>query len=266
MNAYEAKKTERIERLRARASRLSAEAVGAGNAGHAILDRIPVGQPILTGHHSEKRHRRDVERAHQRLTKAVELRAEAKAVELRADRAEANVDVSSDDPEAVPKLTEKLAKLEHDRARMVAANKAARLPGDGVASAALEALGFSAGTVTKILTPDFMGRIGFPDYVLRNTASEARRLRKRLELLQARAVAAPVPSELVNGATICEGENRVRIIFAGKPDDTTRAALKRAGFRWAPSAGAWQRHASNGAWYEARRIAGALGPKEQDQP
>lgn len=32
-------------------------------AGRAILDRIPMGQPVLVGHHSEGRHRRDLARA-----------------------------------------------------------------------------------------------------------------------------------------------------------------------------------------------------------
>lgn len=259
MNAYEAKKAERIERLRVRAGKLAAASIAAGNAAHAILDRIPVGQPILTDHHSAKRHRRDVAKAHQRLTKAVELRAEAEAVERRADRAEANVDVSSDDPEAVTKLREKVARLDHDRARMVAANKAVRSTDP---RAALEALGFSARLVAQLLTPDFAGRLGFPAYALRNNASEARRVRQRVEALEARTTSPP--AEELHGVTIAEADNRVRIVFPDKPDDSTRAALKRAGFRWAPSNGAWQRHASNAAWYEARRIAGLLVPKGQD--
>jgi hypothetical protein len=263
MNAYETKRAERIERLRARGDKLASASTAAGNAAHAILDRIPMGQPILTDHHSAKRHRRDLDKAHQRLTKAVELRAEAEAVERRADRAEANVDVSSDDPEAVAKLREKLAKLDHDRARMVAANKAVR---SASPLAALEAAGFSAKVAAEILTPDFVGRVGFPAYVLSNIASEARRIRLRIEALETRAASPAVPGEELHGITIREEENRVRILFPGKPDEQTRAALKRAAFRWSPTAGAWQRLASNGAWYEARRIAGALAPKKEESP
>ena len=262
MNAYETKRAERIARLRARGEKLGAASVAAGDAAHAILDRIPMGQPILTDHYSAKRHRRDVDKAHQRLTKAVELRAEAEAVERRAQRAEANVDVSSDDPEAVSKLRAKVAKLDHDRARMVAANKAVR---SASPQAALEALGFSAKVAAELLTPDFAGRLGFPAYALRNAASEARRVRQRIETLEsrARATAPAAPAEELHGVTICEAENRVRIVFPGKPDEQTRASLKRAAFRWSPTAGAWQRHASNAAWYEARRIVGTLAPREQ---
>jgi hypothetical protein len=235
MNAYETKRAERIERLRARGDKLASASTAAGNAAHAILDRIPMGQPILTDHHSAKRHRRDLDKAHQRLTKAVELRAEAEAVERRADRAEANVDVSSDDPEAVAKLREKLAKLDHDRARMVAANKAVR---SASPLAALEAAGFSAKVAAEILTPDFVGRVGFPAYVLSNIASEARRIRLRIEALETRAASPAVPGEELHGITIREEENRVRILFPGKPDEQTRAALKRAAFRWSPTDGA----------------------------
>lgn len=60
------------------------------------------------------------------------------------------------------------------------------------------------------------------------------------------------PPEEHGDVRIVEDENRVRIFFPGKPIDETRAALKGAGFRWSPTVGAWQRHASNGAWWQAR--------------
>ena len=48
----------------------------------------------------------------------------------------------------------------------------------------------------------------------------------------------------------------MRVLFDAKPAEDVRTALKKAGFRWSPTSGAWQRHASNGAWYEAKRIVG----------
>ncbi len=254
-NPYEARKAARIERMRARAGRLAGAAEGAYAAARRIADMIPMGQPILVGHHSEGRHRRDIGRMQHGFSKAAELRAESEALDKRADRAERSDAVSSDDPEAIPKLHAKLQQLDADRARMVEANKAVR---SKAPREALAALGFSPSAIEKILTPDPLDRVGFPAYALRNAAGEAGRLRKRIEELETRATQpTPAPIELP-GVRIEEAENRVRVFFDAKPADAVRAALKGAGFRWSPTVAAWQRHASNAAWYEAKRILDAM--------
>lgn len=48
--------------------------------------------------------------------------------------------------------------------------------------------------------------------------------------------------------------DRLQIIFPGKPSDEERALLKSRGFRWAPSAGAWQRKLNNNARWAAEHI------------
>ena len=52
----------RTERLTARAEQHNAAADNRYDAYRAVADRIPLGQPILIGHHSEGRHRRDLAR------------------------------------------------------------------------------------------------------------------------------------------------------------------------------------------------------------
>ena len=49
-------------------------------------------------------------------------------------------------------------------------------------------------------------------------------------------------------------EDRLQIIFPGKPDVEVRAKLKGSGFRWSPTSGAWQRHLGNSAIYAANAI------------
>jgi hypothetical protein len=49
-------------------------------------------------------------------------------------------------------------------------------------------------------------------------------------------------------------EMRLQLIFNGKPEDKTREILKGNGFRWAPSAGAWQRLLNGNAEASLRRI------------
>jgi hypothetical protein len=53
---------DRAERHRERADNAAKKAEGCMNSAHQILDIIPPGQPILVGHHSEGRHRRDLAR------------------------------------------------------------------------------------------------------------------------------------------------------------------------------------------------------------
>jgi len=51
---------------------------------------------------------------------------------------------------------------------------------------------------------------------------------------------------------------RIQLTFPGKPDPAVRDVLKSNGFRWAPSAGAWQRHLNNAGRYAAKRVLSAL--------
>jgi hypothetical protein len=255
LNPYEEKKARRIERMRTRAERMSRESSSAHESARRVADRIPVGQPILVGHHSERRHRRDLGRIQGGYEKSVALHRKAEALSRRADDAESNRAISSDDPDAVEKLRAKLQKLDGDRARMVEANKAVRGPDP---RAALARLGFAEAAIDNALTPDFMGRLGFPDFALRNAAGEAGRLRKRIEQLEKRASTQAPPRVEVEGARIEEAENRVRVFFDRKPDEAIRTKLKRTGFRWSPTVGAWQRHASPGAWYDAKQAVASL--------
>lgn len=76
----------RAERFADRAERASGASDAAYNAAHRISDGIPMGQPILVGHHSERRARRDVERMHNGMRKGIE---EGKRADHWAGRAEA---------------------------------------------------------------------------------------------------------------------------------------------------------------------------------
>ena len=191
---------------------------------------IPMGQPILVGHHSEKRHRRDIGKMQSLATKGVFLSREADKLARRAAFAEKNTAVSSDDPEAVAKLRAKLASLEKGREQMRAADAAIRKGGDVVAR--LGALGFNEARAKSLLEKDPMGRIGFPAYALRNTSSEERRVKERIRQLEARASSPLRAPESIGDCTIAEAENRVRITFPAKPPEDMRRALKGAGFKF----------------------------------
>src|SRR5690606_33784628 len=68
----------RAERLEERAERLDATAAQEYQKQRAIRDRMWPGQPILVGHHSERRHRRDLERADRGMRRSIEASEAAK--------------------------------------------------------------------------------------------------------------------------------------------------------------------------------------------
>ena len=64
---------ERAERFDGYSERRAADADSAHKAVSAIADGIPMGQPILVGHHSERRARKDAERIENGMRKAVKM-------------------------------------------------------------------------------------------------------------------------------------------------------------------------------------------------
>lgn len=105
MNNYEEKLEGRRARLENAADR--AEANAEAHFKRADLREevtgIPFGQPILIGHHSERRHRRVIERAENAMGKGVAESNRADQLRARAN-AVGNGGISSDDPSAIEKL------------------------------------------------------------------------------------------------------------------------------------------------------------------
>lgn len=164
--------------------------------------------------------------------------------------------ISSDDPQALAKLEAKLAKLEKHQELMKAANAAIRMKDKEKGDKRLAELGYTPEEITELRAPDFAGRIGYPAYALQNNNANIRRIRERVEELKKRQTEpAPEGWEFDGGQVVVNtDENRLQIIFDGKPDADLRAELKSEGFRWAPSQGAWQRQLTDNAFRAARRI------------
>jgi thiaminase len=117
--------------------------------------------------------------------------------------------------------------------------------------------GYADSTVHKLLTQNYMGKIGFESWELSNNNANIRRMQKRIVEIE-RIQAKPASSdERPDGLTIerAPAENRLRLYFPGKPSEATRAALKQNGFRWARSIGAWSAYMSADNWKLDRVIA-----------
>jgi len=281
MNTYEQK----LEDKRARFEELAASNRDKSNAAYTRSDMregasgIPLGQPILVGHHSEGRHRAAIKRADNAMRASINHDKKADYYERRAAGVGTG-GISSDDPEAVTKLKSKIAVLETGQEFMKAANALVRKilkagvdsdKGKGLTADLVKAWADAYPNNTDaesnalaLLKPDWCNRTGFASYSLTNNNANIRRLKLRLKGLEAKE-GAETKTETLEG--ICEivqnvEEDRIQFIFDGKPSADIRAIMKGHGFRWAPGQGAWQRHLNANGKYSARMVINKLNELE----
>lgn len=264
VKAYVDKVAARADRLRRASDRANTAAAADLRRADEMASGIPFGQPILVGHYSEGRDRRYRERIRKTMRRGFEKQKEATELARRAETAENNRAISSDDPAAVLKLTAELAKCKAEQDEMKRVNAIIRKLTRGGKSPTGEILAAEANIPLRrasgLLLPDFAGRIGYPDYKLKNNGANIRRIEQRIAALKkqaAKAAASPVEVEVTESGVKIERnreDNRLRLFFGGKPAPAIIAALKANGFRWSPTIGAWQRQMSPGADYAAATI------------
>lgn len=188
---YRERREARAERLRDWAAKREAKSAAAFARTDELRDVIPFGQPILVGHHSERRHRRHLERMHRGMDQAVEHQAVAQRMTGRADNIEAQLEgaIYSDDPDAIEQLEARLEGLEAERARVKAYNASCR---KGAPDTSLLTERERQGLAGMLKYAPIQARAGqFPAYHLSNMTGNIARNRKRLEALKrARARAA----------------------------------------------------------------------------
>ncbi len=236
MNAYQEKIEARKARYAARAEKLRAQGQGQIARAEQIASFIPLGQPILVGHHSEGRHRSDLKKIQGGFERGFQAMEQAERLETKAENYGSGA-ISSDDPEAVSKLQAKLAGLEEKQAVMKGMNAKARK--------------------AKEAAP-------VPAYMLSNNNAEIGRYKARIAQLQAKAQEVSKEVEAAGGVKLVENveDNRLQLIFPGKPEAAIIAELKGQGFRWAPSAGAWQRQLNNGARWAAECVLAKVAAQD----
>jgi len=211
-------------RLQVRAIKANQQSDQRWGAAHSAVAGIVFGQPILVGHHSERKHRRAIERSDQAMRQSIALDNKAKRLESRAASV-GQAGIASDDPTALEQLRAKLAEREQIQDKFKQANKAKR------------------GSV--------------PAWRLSNNNAEIRRLRQRIEEIQSLHQAAPIERE-GDGWRMFEDDGRITIQFDGKPAPEIRQLCRGSGFVWSPSRCAWVRKVTARAVKEAERLADKL--------
>jgi 5-carboxymethyl-2-hydroxymuconate isomerase len=159
-------------------------------------------------------------------------------------------------------MKDNLRKAEEHQELMKAVNKILRskkLSDEDKAQQVHTDLGLSEQLIHELMHPDW-GKPGFASYQLTNNNANIRRMRERVEAMQAKEDT-PTTEIRFDGGTIidnCE-DDRVQIDFDEKPDDAMRAKLKGSGWRWAPSVMMWQRKRTNAAMRSAKEILEVQG-------
>ena len=250
LNWYEQKQQDRKERYLARATKAQRESNAYYQSSHDETKHIPFGQPILRHHHSEKFHRRALKRSWDKMGKSVKAQAKSEYY-LGKAAGVGNGGISSDDPDAIIKLTKQLEEAIARQEKMKAANKLIRKQD----RAGLAAMGYSEREITSLFTPDFCGRIGYPGYELTNNNANIRRLKARSKELE-QASELETEEFVYEGLTIVHNteENRVQLLFESIPDKDFRQLLKARGFCWSRTNKAWQRKLNDNGIYAAKCI------------
>lgn len=189
---YAARKAAKVERYQGYADNARSRSDAAYQTTRDIVDMIPLGQPILVGHHSESRHRRDIGRMESNMRRSVDESRKADYWENRAQAAARGNGIESHDPEAADKLRAKIADLEAHNERAKAINKAARKAGfkkgDPITLELLDSLDLTDNERRSILdharfSPGHNSL--FPGYVVTNRSANIRRYKQRLAELTA---------------------------------------------------------------------------------
>ena len=222
---YNDRRARRRERYEDRIESSKQESEAASDAAHRAIEHIPPGQPILVGHHSERRHRRDLARHDSAMRRSID--ASKKADHYRGKLSGMDYSgISSDDPEAITQLKAKLAAMETTHAAIKARPH--------------------------------------ETWELSNSSANIRRVKQRIEELEKKETLKDFDQEY-EGLTVEHrpSENRLFLDFDTKPPDDVLKLCKSHGFRWARSIGRWSAYYNSSSIYWAKEIAKQYPPKEQ---
>lgn len=198
---------------------------------------------------------------HNRLTELIEFRKRA----LEAIRKKLCLElrpIMSGDADAIGRLQEKIAKAEQDQKIMKLINSIHKkyLKNPDILDEKLESgeLTEKDAQLIKSYVPQYSWEPHpFPPYALTNNNANINRMKHRLEQLE-KTKATPETETQEKNARIEDSptDNRVRLFFPGKPDESVRNKMKSSGFRWTPSLGCWQAYRNYRSLELAKEIAG----------
>jgi hypothetical protein len=233
----------RLERRRQWAATRTAQAHQAFAGAHAILEHIPPGQPILIGHHSERHHRRELERVDNGMRRGVESEnmAAHHASKAAGIADQLACSIFSDDTDATAALRARIAEREAEAARIVSYNASCRKAAkEGQEHGTLDLLDERQKkdllSVARVCSYQLGRGMSFPAYKLANLRANINRDKDRLQQIERQAQrqekAAAAGGCLIEGTGVY-----CRVTFTERPDWEIIEELKAAGYHW--GRGSW---------------------------
>ena len=213
----------RRKRLDERAAKIRAKGDAEIDAADAIASKYPMGQPILVGHHSEGRHRRDREKMYRKMIKGVDLRQYARHLENKG----VSNSIMTDDADALTQLEAKLKDQLAERERYHQIQRDAKTEADRV-----------------------------PGFVFSNLSKRIKQTEARIE--EVKRIRSSAGFDLSIGRFRFYQDtaaDRLAIEGTTKADARTIRAL---GYLWSRRAQRWQRKLTANALYCKSRVIEAL--------
>ncbi len=259
MNDYEERKQARIDRLHEKAEKARAESQSLFKQSTDMASAIPFGQPV---HGPADRKYRD--KIGRKMDQSIAASDKADYYERRAEAAENNTAISSDDPEALAKLKEKLEDLQISQTRMKQIN--AYYKKNGTCRGFHGLSDELADKLVEDIQYHPWDKRPFGSYALANNNQNINAVKKRIEQLTMAKELGYQGWEFNGGKVVANADmNRLQIFFDAIPDEEVRKELKGRGFKWARSVGAWQRQLTDNAIYAASRVQ-AIRPSDGSDP
>lgn len=251
---FEERKQNRIDNAKLQAAKYEKKSDDYYVRASEMASFIPMGQPILVGHHSEKRDRNYRRKIDNNMRKSVEASKTAQYYANKAATIEGNTAISSDDPEALTKLKKELQELEGKQQFMKEANKLVKKKDR---ESFLKMDFATAELWDKLTDPKQIYRgYGFPSYKLANNSANIRRVKDRIAHLE-KVAALKYQEMTINNVLIIlnPAANRVQLFFPDTLNQEEYKEVRRNGFIWCKSENAFQRKISGTANRNAVELA-----------
>lgn len=207
----------RLTKREAWAQKREASAQAAFDTAHTMGEAIPFGQPILAGHHSEKRDQNYRTRINAKVTRGVtdNRMAEHHANKAQGIARQLDESVFSDDADAIERLRERITTREAERNRIKAFNASCR-KGSPDESVLTERERADIATTRRVAPYQLSTGGGFPRYALTNLGAVIRKDKERIADIERREKRTAEAKDN-GGVTVRVVDDYCTVTFAEKP-------------------------------------------------
>lgn len=250
---YEERKQARIDRLENAAEKARKGADEACQRSYNLTKDIPLGQPNIRGALTGT-----LNKSRQAMDKSCKLSDTAEYLESKLKATENNYAISSDDPNSIEKLQQRIDNLKEKQTFAKAINAYYRK--NKTCKGFQDLTDEQSAKWDKEAKESFSWeQRPFPSYELTSINNKIKLAEKRIEEIKA---VEEMTEELIE-YDFCKIEsnaetNRVTILFYEKQPDEIIQKLKYNGFKWAYSEGKWQRLRTPQAWRLTKRLINDL--------